>query len=430
MDGLVNIESEQAVLGSILYEPELIQECRMSPEHFGRVSHVQIFRAMRELDQAGKVVDMVTVVTELGSAIEQVGGVTYLSQLTDAVASTENFEMYEKMVLESYRLRRARELAASLVNSPTEEKIVEVYNDLSELQEVGINKQRSKNDVLFEIYEDINTPKGDITGINTGLKDLNDMTGGWQNGDLIILAARPSMGKTAFALGKSVHNAHRKGVTDIFSLEMGDKSLTHRMLSSIGRIDGSKWRNPNKSFTERDHESFSHAVSQYSKYHINIHDEPGQTVFDIKAKVRRSMKEHPDKPHLVVIDYLQLITIAGKHDRHDLAIGSVTRELKNMARSFNIPVILLSQLSRGVEQRQDKRPMMSDLRDSGSIEQDADVIIFLYRDEYYNKNSDAKGIVEIIIAKQRNGPVGTVDALFVKEYGQFLDLDRQMEVSI
>ncbi|MDN4525350.1 replicative DNA helicase [Fictibacillus fluitans] len=427
---LANIEAEQAVLGSILLESDLIQECLLIPEHFAQSNHQQIFRAMREIDAAEDTVDIITVTTTLGSALDQVGGVSYLSRLAESVPSTASFTMYQQLIQEAYRLREARNVAASLVNSPTDEKISEVYNQLSSLMEIGTKKARSKTDILLEIYDDVNTEKGDITGIPTGLKDLNDMTGGWQEGDLIILAARPSMGKTALALNFGLNNSHKKGVTDIFSLEMSDKSLTHRMLSSIGRINGAKWKNPNRDFTEMDHQNFSRAAAIYENYLINIHDEPGQSVFDIKAKVRATKKEHPEKPHLVIIDYLQLITSVGKFDRNDLAIAHMTRELKNMARSFKVPVILLSQLSRGVEQRQDKRPMMSDLRESGAIEQDADVIAFLYRDEYYNKNTEAKGITEIILAKQRNGPIGTVESLFVKEFGQFLDLDRQAELNI
>lgn len=209
---------------------------------------------------------------------------------------------------------------------------------------------------------------------------------------------------------------------------MSDKQLSYRLLSAIGGIEGTKWRNPYKKFTEKDHYSFSEAVAIFETCNIRVHDKPGQTVFDIRASIRKTIKENPGKNHLVVIDYLQLITPIGKSERHDLAIGLITRNLKNMAREFNIPIVLLSQLSRGVEQRNDKRPIMSDIRDSGSVEQDADIVMFLYRDDYYNKHSNSENIVEVILSKHRNGPVGTLEFLFLKEIGQFLNKNHQDEV--
>ncbi|WP_368043846.1 DnaB helicase C-terminal domain-containing protein [Weizmannia sp. WK01] len=217
------------------------------------------------------------------------------------------------------------------------------------------------------------------------------------------------------------------GVADVFSLEMPEKQLTQRMLSAIGNIEGAKWRNPYRTFSDEDRNRAMKAIGIYDKWLMNIHDESTQTVAEIRAAVRKTQRKYPDLKHIVVIDYLQLITTLGKFDRHDLAIGSITRELKQMARQFNVPVVLLSQLSRGVEQRQDKHPMMSDLRDSGSIEQDADMIMFLYREDYYERDTDAKNIVEINIAKQRNGPVGTVQLAFMKEYSKFLPLERRYE---
>lgn len=427
---LTNVEAEQAVLGSILLEPDLIQECHLTMEQFGMAAHKQIFRAMREVDAKGNEVNFVSVLTELGDGGEQAGGLSYLTQLPESVPSTVTFHHYEQLMLEAYRLRLARSLGSDLMNAPTEENISLVHQKLADLQEIGIKPQKSKMDLLLEIYEDVSTPKGDITGISTGLKELNDMTGGLQNGDLIILAARPSMGKTAFALNLGIHNSHKGGVTNIFSLEMSGKQLVQRMLSVLGGIEGSKWRNPNKNFTDTDHTRLSNAVADYERYHMNIYDQPGQTVFDIRVAVKKSIKENPGKQQLVIIDYLQLIKVVGKFDRHDLAIGHITRELKMMAREFNLPIVLLSQLSRSVEQRQDKRPMMSDIRDSGSVEQDADLIAFLYRDDYYNKNSELKNIVEVILAKHRNGATGTLEFAFIKEFGRFVELNRSRQMEL
>lgn len=428
---VLNTEAEQAVLGCILVEGDLIKETSLQPEQFGVKKHSVIFSAMKEADKSGIPVDIVSVTTQLGNAIEEVGGTGYLMGLAGAIASTASFLHYQTMILESYRLREMQKECASFVKEPTDEGMNRIYKRSSELQDFGIERKRTKQDVLVEIYNDMQEEKGDITGIPTGLNDLNAMTGGWQDGDLIILAARPSMGKTAFSLGLGKANCeNNSGVTDIFSLEMPDKQLTQRMLSNIGSINGAKWKNPKKFFSDKDYENATNAIGQYETWNINIHDQPSQTLAYIRSKIRQTKKENPGKKHLVIIDYLQLITPVGKFDRKDLEIGAITRELKEMALSFKLPIILLSQLSRAVEQRQDKRPMMSDLRESGSIEQDADIIAFLYRDEYYNKQSELKNIVEIDIAKQRNGPTGVVQAAFIKEYGRFINLDRQMEAKL
>ncbi|WP_077736446.1 replicative DNA helicase [Bacillus sonorensis] len=428
---LQNVEAEQALLGCILVESDLIKELSLQPEHFSETRHQVIFKAMREVEKLGKSVDMVTTVTKLGDSVEQVGGLQYLTDLGSAVASTANFLAYQTLIYDAYRLREMKKTAIEFANTPTDDGVTELYKRAMELQEIGIEKTRTKQDVLMEIYNDMHEEKEDITGINTGLVDLNAMTGGWQNDDLIVLAARPSMGKTAFALHMGKSNCEKGGVTDIFSLEMPDKQLTHRLLSNLGNIEGSKWKNPRKFFSDRDYENATKAIGEYEKWNINIHDQPAQTLADIRSKIRKTKKENPDnKKHLVIIDYLQLIRAIGKYERRDLEVGSITADLKEMARAFKIPIILLSQLSRAVEQRQDKRPMMSDLRESGSIEQDADVVMFLYRDDYYNKNSELKNIIEIDLAKQRNGPTGMIQASFIKEYGRFINLARQMDASL
>ncbi|MCY7789816.1 replicative DNA helicase [Bacillus haynesii] len=428
---LQNVEAEQALLGCVLVESDLIKELSLQPEHFSETRHQVIFKAMREVEKLGKSVDMVTTVTKLGDSVEQVGGLQYLTDLGSAVASTANFLAYQTLIYEAYRLREMKKIAIEFANTPTDDGITELYKRAMELQEIGIEKTRTKQDVLMEIYNDMHEEKEDITGINTGLIDLNAMTGGWQDGDLIVLAARPSMGKTAFALNMGKANCEKGGVSDIFSLEMPDKQLTHRLLSNLGNIEGSKWKNPRKFFSDRDYENATKAIGEYEKWNINIHDQPAQTLADIRSKIRETKKENPDnKKHLVIIDYLQLIRAIGKYERRDLEVGSITAELKEMARAFKIPIILLSQLSRAVEQRQDKRPMMSDLRESGSIEQDADVVMFLYRDDYYNKNSELKNIIEIDLAKQRNGPTGMIQASFIKEYGRFINLARQMDTGL
>ncbi|WLP59876.1 replicative DNA helicase [Bacillus pumilus] len=430
MQNLRNSEAEQFLLGCIILEGDLIKETALEPKHFAEERHKRIFEAMRKVDKLGKPVELANIAASMGDTLNAVGGFEYLTNLASAVPSTHSFETYETLIYEAFRLRDLQSAALAFASSPTDEGITELYQKTIEAQEVGVKETRTKMDVLTEIFMSMEEDHGDLTGVDTGLADLNAMTGGWQKSDLIIVAARPSMGKTAFALNLGYNNAQNGGVTDIFSLEMSDTQLTHRMLSSVGSIEGTKWRNPKKYFSEDDYDRANKAMGEYEKLDIYIHDHPTQTVADIRSKIRKTKKDHPDQDHLVIIDYLQLITPIGKSESKNHEVGEITRELKNMARSFNVPIILLSQLSRGVEQRNDKRPMMSDLRDSGSIEQDADIVTFLYRDDYYDKKSEAKNIVEIIFAKQRNGSTGTITAAFVKEYGKFLNLSRQMEAAM
>ncbi|MEW4239761.1 DnaB-like helicase C-terminal domain-containing protein [Priestia megaterium] len=238
---------------------------------------------MREVQESNKQVDIVTVVTQLGEAIEQVGGVAYLNDFTNAVPSTANFKTYGQMILESYRVREARKLGAKLATVTSEEEVPNILHSLGELQDIKRKKNRTKSDVLADIFSDMTTPTQGLTGID----GLNRMTGGWQGGDLIMVAARPSMGKTAFALSLAQANCEKGSVSDIFSLEMSDTQLVKRMLSGLGRVNGKKWSNPFEEFTNEDHE----------KWNINIHDEPTQTVYDIRSKIKESFKEHPNKKH-------------------------------------------------------------------------------------------------------------------------------------
>ncbi|MGX6441822.1 replicative DNA helicase [Neobacillus sp. K501] len=261
--------------------------------------------------------------------------------------------------------------------------------------------------------------KGEFSGVDTGFPLLNGMLNGLQNGDLIIIAARPSVGKTALALNLAKNCCKDGGTVDFFSLEMPSKQLIKRLLSDISNVDGSKWKNSYRYFNGNDYERAVHAVGLLDNWNLHIHDEPRQTVADIRAAIQKTKREHPDGNHLVIIDYLQLITQTKRFERHDLAVGNITRELKQIARQYEVPIILLSQLSRGVEQRMDKRPVMSDLRDSGSIEQDADVIMLLSRDEFDQVNSEKSEQINVNIAKHRNGPVGVIKLAFEKNYSRF-----------
>ncbi|MFC5614019.1 replicative DNA helicase [Metabacillus niabensis] len=433
-----NIEAEQAVLGAIFLQPSSLTLASelLIPEDFYRAAHQRIYNAMLELSDKGEPVDLVTVTAELADAnlLEEVGGVSYLTDLANSVPTAANIEYYGKIVEEKSILRRLIRTATTIAQDGyTREDEVEVL--LNEAEKTIMEVAQRKNagafqnikDVLVQTYDNIellHDRKGDITGIPTGFTELDKMTAGFQRNDLIIVAARPSVGKTAFALNIAQNVATK---TDenvaIFSLEMGADQLVMRMLCAEGNIDAQRLRTG--SLTPEDWGKLTMAMGSLSNSGIYIDDTPGIRVSEIRAKCRRLKQE--SGLGMVLIDYLQLIQGSGRTDNRQQEVSEISRTLKELARELKVPVIALSQLSRGVEQRQDKRPMMSDIRESGSIEQDADIVAFLYRDDYYDKESENKNIIEIIIAKQRNGPVGTVSLAFVKEYNKFVNLERRFD---
>lgn len=417
-----NIEAEQAIVGTILMEGSLIDSLIVQPEHFSDVSLQKIFKAMQQVQEKEQDVDVVTVSAELGSDVNSVGGFTYLVELAESVPSTETLKNYEYLVIEAYRKRESRRIALQYAEDPDDETLDKLMKDLETLKETGVSEQeKSTYDYLQEIAADmIMPPEETKRGYLTGYKDFDNMTGGTQPSDLIIIAARPSVGKTAFALNMGTGHCENDGTTHIFSLEMGTKQLLQRMISAESRVNGQKWQSMR--FSENDYDRAMTAIGVISKWDLHIH-ENATTINDIKAKIRKAVTDDPEGRHLVIIDYLQLIQVVGRYERRDLEVGAITRDLKLLAKELDIPIILLSQLSRAVEQRQDKRPMMSDLRESGNIEQDADVVGFLYRDDYYDAASEQQNIIEIILSKQRNGPTGTVELAFLKEFGKFVDLD-------
>ncbi|MBU7594148.1 replicative DNA helicase [Metabacillus halosaccharovorans] len=433
-----NIEAEQAVLGAIFLQPSSLTLASelLIPDDFYRAAHQKIYNAMLELSDKGEPVDLVTVTSELADVnlLEEVGGVSYLSDLANSAPTAANIEYYGKIVEEKSILRRLIRTATTIAQDGySREDEVEVL--LSEAEKTIMEVAQRKNagafqnikDVLVQTYDNIETlhdRKGDVTGIPTGFIELDRMTAGFQRNDLIIVAARPSVGKTAFALNIAQNVATK---TDenvaIFSLEMGADQLVMRMLCAEGNIDAQRLRTG--SLTAEDWGKLTMAMGSLSDSGIYIDDTPGIRVGDIRAKCRRLKQE--SGLGMVLIDYLQLIQGNGRTDNRQQEVSEISRSLKELARELKVPVIALSQLSRGVEQRQDKRPMMSDIRESGSIEQDADIVAFLYRDDYYDKESENKNIIEIIIAKQRNGPVGTCSLAFVKEYNKFVNLERRFD---
>lgn len=430
-----NNEAEQSVIGAIFLEPQALITAAelLVPEDFYRIAHQKIFDTMISLSDKGQAIDVVTVTEELSAKkeLEDVGGISYLTEIANAVPTAANIAFYARIVEEKALLRRLIRVATSIVEDgyAREDEVEALLSEAEKkMMEVSNRKNagdfRHIKDVLVETYDNIellHTRKGDITGIPTGFRDLDKMTAGFQRNDLIILAARPSVGKTAFALNVAQNVATK---TDenvaIFSLEMGADQLVMRMLCAEGNIDAQVLRTG--ALEAEDWRKLTMAMGSLSNAGIFIDDSSGIRVNEIRSKCRRLQQEHG--LGMIIIDYLQLISGSGRAgENRQQEVSEISRSLKGLARELKVPVIALSQLSRGVEQRQDKRPMMSDLRESGSIEQDADIVSFLYREDYYDKETENQNIIEIIIAKQRNGPTGTVSLAFAKEYNKFVNID-------
>lgn len=422
----VNIDAEQYVIGSILLEGDLIKEITLLPEHFYIKANRMIFESMKKINANGDPVDLLTVVTYIGeNKIMEIGGVDYLTQMAGAIPTTDNVKTYEKYVLDAWKLRQA-ELVANKIKeeastAPDTEIISRSIQELSRLEEMGHEDDYDLTKRMMEIYEKMEEPEYNSFGVPSGFRTVDTMTNGFQNQDLIIIGARPSVGKTAFALNIGTNASLKDVVVSIFSLEMSDEPLIKRIWSFLGPIESTKFRNPKKFFSDKDWVSLTHVISMLSTKEFQIYEKPNVTVQEIRSKLRKQKKMHPGKKHLCIIDYLQLIRGRGRENRTN-EVAEISRELKLTARDLDMPIIALSQLSRTLEQRQDKRPMLSDLRESGSVEQDADIVAFLYRDDYYNKDTEDKNVTEVIISKQRNGPTGTVKLSFTKEFNRFQDL--------
>ncbi|MGE0981297.1 replicative DNA helicase [Bacillus cereus] len=435
-EGLYSIQAEQGLLGGLLLDPDKIKDINLQPEQMYRPQHVHIFRTMLEIDSGNEPVDFVTMTARLAEKglIEDVGGIGYLAQLSESTPSTSNIKYYEKIVWSKWRDRevvRNTEALKQAVHSgnDTELAIQTQMAALLNLSREDKNSDGRIKDGLIEVFGELENPVRGLAGMDTGFTELNRMTAGFKPQELIIVAARPSVGKTAFCLNVGSNAAGEQGEGDvvaIFSLEMGQKELLKRMVSINGNIDGNRMKTGE--LNPEDWTKLTQAMGALNNKNIRIFDDAGITTNFIWSKVKKLCDEFPGRQIMVIIDYLQLITGNPVHKGNRQAeIAEISRTLKTMARQLNVCVVALSQLSRGVEQRQDKRPMMSDLRESGQIEQDADVIAFLYREDYYDRETENKNTIEIIIGKQRNGPVGSVELAFIKEYGKFVNLERRFE---
>ncbi|MED5465755.1 MAG: replicative DNA helicase [Myxococcota bacterium] len=432
-----DLNAERSVLGAMMLEVGAVSDAigGLKADHFYRPAHAKVFEAMRALYDRSEPIDEITLQARLkeNGSLEEVGGVSFLASLSDGVPSAANIAHYAKIVRERALIRRLIATTSSIATKGYEGTTdIEQLLDDAEVSIFEITSDRdqrsfsSMNELVKEAFKAIEKrfeEKSSITGVPTGFSEFDKMTAGLQPSDLIIVAGRPSMGKTALALNMAQSAAVEQGKSvAVFSLEMAKQQLVMRMLCSQARIDASRMRGG--FLKDSDWPKLAKAAGQLSQAPIYIDDTGAISILEMRAKCRRLQA---DKGlDLIMVDYLQLMRGSSSSDgSREREISEISRGLKALARELSVPVIALSQLNRSLEQRQDKRPMLSDLRESGAIEQDADVITFVYRDEYYNPESEDKGLAEIIIGKQRNGATGTVKLTFLKQFTLFADLQRE-----
>lgn len=434
-----NLDAEQSVLGAMLIDHEAVVKAieTLRPQDFYRDANAHIYEAIVNLFDRSEAVDLITLSEELRQSglLDQVGGVSYVAGLANSVPTSANVEYYARIVQEKSLLRSLISASTRIAQMGYEgDEEIESLLDKAEQMIFEVSQRKTYSGFVplktilmqtFERIEFLYQSKGGITGVPSGFADLDKLTSGFQNSDLIIVAARPSMGKTSLCLNIAQNASVRKKLpVALFSLEMSREQLVTRMLCGEAMVDQQKVRTGKLS--DEDWQKLTQAAGPLSQAPLFIDDSPGISVVEMRAKCRRLKSEHGLS--LVVLDYLQLMQGSRRSENRQQEISDISRSLKALARELQVPVIALSQLSRAVEQRQEKKPMMSDLRESGSLEQDADLVMFIYRDEYYKQEeSEKRGIAEIIVAKQRNGPTGSVELAFLKEYTKFVDLVRRPE---
>ena len=436
-----NLEAEQSVLGSMFLSKSACERAleALTKDAFYSEANGNIFACLRELIENGKPIDITTVTAALDKQklLKQVGDVEYLTEIVNIVPTAANVEEYIKIVLEKATLRRLIDEATKIVNDG--------YNSTDDLNDILDNAERkilnvvktrkgtefkSITDVLYKTQSDIeklSQNKGEVTGIATGFRDIDKLTSGFHANELIIIAARPAMGKTAIALNMAINmaNSSKKAIA-LFNMEMGAEQLAMRMIASVGQINQGKVRTGR--LEHNDWRRVNEAISRLADTKIFIDDTPGMTIGEIRAKCRRLASEQTGLG-AIIIDYLQLISGGSKYaGNRQQEVAEISRALKTLAMELEVPVIALAQLSRSVESRDDKRPLLSDLRESGSIEQDADIVAFLYRDDYYTKEisiDEYTSKSEFIIAKHRNGPTATIDLIFKRDTATFVNFLKE-----
>jgi replicative DNA helicase len=440
MEGLQKIppnsmEAEQSVLGAMLLDKEAVSVATefISGEDFYREAHKEIFDAIVELFDKGQPVDLITLPEKLKvrNTLEAVGGITYLTNLMSIVPSTHNVGNYAKIIEEKSLLRKLIRASNDIMGKSYEarEEVVHVL-EMAEKSIFDISLNRSTQGFVhikkilntnFDKIEELYLNKGRITGVSTGFDDLDEILSGLQKSDLVLVAARPSMGKTSFILNMVQQAGIRdKVATAIFSLEMSKEQLTQRILCAEALIDSHRLRTGD--ITEDEWIKLARAMGPLSEAPIYVDDTPSISMTEMRAKCRKLKIEH--NLGLILIDYLQLMTGNGKYDSRQQEISDISRSLKGLAKELGIPIVACAQLSRAPEMRADHHPIMSDLRESGAIEQDADVIMFLYRDEYYHPDTEKKNIGEVIISKQRNGPTGTIELVWLGQFTKFANKEK------
>ena len=431
-----NGEAEEAVIGSMLLDQDavVLASEKLNEDDFYNNRYRILFSAIVELFHEGRPADLVTLVDKLHekNASDDICSVEFLSNIISAVPTSANVRYYADIVEQKSQLRSLIRTTEDIANRCYQDSanVAELMDDTErKVFELVQGRASSENftpikEVALETLESIQKAaqnNSDVTGISTGFIDLDYRTAGLQPSDLILIAARPSMGKTAFVLNIAQYMAFRKDVTvAIFSLEMSKEQLVNRLLAMESHVDSQNLRTGN--LKDEDWTKLVEGADIIGGSNLIIDDTPGISIAELRSKCRKYKLEH--NLGIIMIDYLQLMSGSGKSDSRQQEISDISRSLKALAREISVPVIALSQLSRAVEQRPDHRPMLSDLRESGAIEQDADMVMFIYRDDYYHKDTEKKGIAEIIIAKQRNGPIGTVELVWLPQYTQFVNMKK------
>jgi len=435
-----NVEAEISVLGAVLLDKDAIIRIAdiITVDDFYKDAHGKIFQAMLSLYEHREPIDVITLTNKLEdmNELDRIGGGSYIASLASSVPSAANIVHYAKIVADKSILRKLIHASGDITELAfREEKEIPEILDKAEQAVFAVSQKHTKGffiaikDVLtdsFERLDDLHRNKDKLRGVPTGFRDLDSLLAGLQNSDLIILAARPSMGKSALAINMAQHVAIHEGIpVAIFSLEMSKEQLVDRLLSAEANIDSWKLRNAN--LTDNDFQKIGEAMAKLSEAPLYFDDSAGINVMEMRTKARRLQSEHG--LGLIIIDYLQLMQGNGSNNRVE-EVSDISRSLKGLARELNVPILALSQLSRAVENRPSRIPQLADLRESGSIEQDADVVMFIYRDDYYDKDSEKKNIADILIRKHRNGPVGQVELYFKPEQMLFSNLDKKREKDI
>ncbi len=431
-----DIEAEQAVIGSMLTDQEAVISAieRLKEDAFYREDNRLIYSAILNLYNKAEPIDIITLKSELQSmgVFEKVGGLEYIAELPEKVPTTANAQKYINIVEEKYVLRNLIKTANEIIDLGYEQT-EDVENIMDDAEKKIFNLMQDRNqkgysplkDILIDSFaelEQLYNQKKHVTGVPSGFTDLDNRTAGFHNSDLILIAARPAMGKSAFSLNIATNAAMKANVpVAIFSLEMSKEQMTNRILASEAMVDSNKIRSGK--LDDSDWAKVAETLGPLSEAPIYIDDTPGISIMEIRAKCRKLKLEK--NIGLVVIDYLQLVAGTGKRNgSREQEISEISRSLKILAKEINVPVIALSQLSRAPEQRPDHRPMLADLRESGAIEQDADIVMFLYRDDYYNENSEKKNVAEVILAKHRSGSTGTVELMWLGNYTKFANIEK------